>query len=58
MAGKPCIVGKGVIDVRALLKALVNMKFPYHVALEYETDWTAPMPGMIASFEHMRQVLA
>jgi sugar phosphate isomerase/epimerase len=56
--GKPCIVGKGVIDVPAVLRALVNIKFPYHVALEYETDWTAPMPGMKASFEYMRKVLA
>ena len=56
--GKPCIVGTGVIDVPPVLKALVNMKFPYHVALEYETDRTAPMPGMKASFEYMRKVLA
>ena len=55
--GKPCIVGKGVIDVPAVLKSLVNMKFPYHVALEYETDRTAPMPGMKAAFEYMRKVL-
>ncbi len=56
--GKACVVGQGVIDVPAVLKALVNLKFPYHVALEYETDWTAPMPGMKASFEYMRKVLA
>ena len=56
--GKACIVGQGVIDVPAVLRALVNLKFPYHVALEYETDETAPMPGMKASFEHMRKALA
>ena len=56
--GKSCIVGKGVIDVPPVLKELVKMKFPYHVALEYEVDETAPMPGMQASFEYMRKVLA
>jgi sugar phosphate isomerase/epimerase len=56
--GKACIVGRGVIDIPAVLKALVKMKYPYHVALEYETDVSAPMPGMKASFEYMRKVLA
>lgn len=56
--GKACIVGRGVIDIPAVLKALVQMKFPFHVALEYETDVSAPMPGMKASFEYMRKVLA
>lgn len=56
--GEACIVGKGVIDVAAVLRALVNSKFSHHVALEYETDETAPMPGMKASFEYMRNVLA
>ena len=56
--GKACIVGRGVIDIPAVLKALVEMKFPFHVALEYETDESAPMPGMKASFEYMRKVLA
>ena len=56
--GKACIVGRGVVDVPTILKILVKMKFPYHVALEYETDWTAPLPGLKASFEYMRKVLA
>jgi sugar phosphate isomerase/epimerase len=56
--GKACVVGKGVIDVAAVLRALVDSRFPHHVALEYETDEAAPMPGMKASFEFMRKVLA
>jgi len=55
--GKCCIAGEGVIDIPQVLKALVNMKFPYHVALEYEADETAPIPGMKASFEYMRKAL-
>jgi inosose dehydratase len=56
--GKGTIAGKGVIDVPAVLKALVNLKFKYHVALEYEIDEKDPLPGMKASFDYMRQVLA
>lgn len=55
--GKCAIAGKGVIDVPAVLKALVNLKFKYQVALEYEIDENDPMPGMKASFAYMSQVL-
>jgi sugar phosphate isomerase/epimerase len=51
-------VGKGVIDIAGVLKALVGMKFPYHVALEHEADADAPLPGITASFDFMRRVLA
>jgi sugar phosphate isomerase/epimerase len=56
--GKGTVVGKGVIDVPGVLKALVGIKFACHVALEYETDADAPMPGILESFAYMRQVLA
>lgn len=55
--GKCQIVGKGVINTPAVLKALVNMKYKYQVALEYEIDETNPLPGMKASFAYMKQVL-
>jgi inosose dehydratase len=51
-------VGKGVIDIVGVLQALVEMKFPYHVALEYESYSDAPMPGVLESFAYMRGVLA
>jgi hypothetical protein len=51
-------VGKGVIDIPGVLRTLVSLKFPYHVALEYEANAKAPMPGIKASFEYMRKVLA
>lgn len=56
--GSPTEVGRGVIDIPAVLKALVRIKFPYHVALEYEANGDNPMPGMIESFAYMRGVLA
>ena len=56
--GKPIEVGKGVIDIVAVLGTLVKMKWPYHVALEYEVHADNPMPGMIESYAYMRGVLA
>lgn len=56
--GSPTEVGKGVIDIVGVLKALVAAKFPYHIGLEYEANETNPMPGVIESVAYMRGVLA
>jgi inosose dehydratase len=57
-SGKPTEVGKGVIDIVGVLKALVKIKWPYHVALEYEVKSENPLPGVIESFAYMRGILA
>ena len=49
--------GKGVIDLPAVLGFLLKMKFPYHVALEYEINADAPLPGIVESFAYMRGVI-
>jgi sugar phosphate isomerase/epimerase len=51
-------VGKGVIDIVAVFKALLKVKFTGHVALEYEAHGEAPMTGITESFAYMRGVLA
>ena len=51
-------VGKGVIDIVAVMKALIQVKFSGNVALEYEANGDAPMPGVLGSFAYMRGVLA
>ncbi len=56
--GKGIEVGRGIIDIVAVLKELVEIKFPYHVALEYEEKADAPLPGMVESFGYIRGVLA
>ncbi len=56
--GKAIEVGRGVIDIVAVLKKLVEMKFADHVALEYEDKGDAPMAGMTESFGYIRGVLA
>jgi inosose dehydratase len=56
--GEATEVGKGIIDIVAVLRLLVQMRFPYHVALEYEAHGDAPMPGVIESIAYIRGVLA
>jgi len=56
--GKTLVVGNGVIDIPAVLKALLKLKWPYHVALEYEPDAEDPMPGVLQSLAYIRGVLA
>jgi sugar phosphate isomerase/epimerase len=50
-------VGKGVIDIPGVLRALLNLKFKYHVALEYEANANDPMPGIKDSIQYIRRVL-
>jgi hypothetical protein len=40
------------------LKALVKIKYPGHLALEYEPDPDAPMPGIMESCGYIRGALA
>lgn len=56
--GKPTEVGLGVIDIVGVLKALVELRYAFHVGLEYEARETDPMPGVLESFGYMRGVLA
>jgi len=56
--GKAIAVGRGVIDIVGVLKALVEIKYAYNVGLEYEDKENDPMPGVIESFGYMRGVLA
>ena len=51
-------VGQGVMPVRAIFQALVAMKYPGYVDLEYEIKPEDPLPGMVESFAYMRGVLA
>jgi inosose dehydratase len=56
--GKSIEVGRGVIDIVAVLKALLEVKFSGHLALEYEDKGDAPLAGMTESFGYIRGVLA
>ena len=51
-------VGEGAMPVKKIFEALIAMKYPGFVDLEYEIHPDDPMPGVIASFAYMRGVLA
>ena len=56
--GVPTEVGKGVIDIVAVLKTLIKVKYSGHLGLEYEANAEAPMPGITESYAYIRGVLA
>ena len=50
-------VGDGVMPVRKIFEALVEIKYDGYVDLEYEIHPEDPVPGVRKSFAYMRQVL-
>jgi inosose dehydratase len=56
--GETTAMGRGVIDLVGVAKALLDIKFTHHVALEYEADAKNPLPGMSESFAYLRGILA
>ena len=51
-------VGRGVLDIRGMLKALLDIGYVHLVGLEYEKDMNDPIPGAAESFGYIRGVLA
>ena len=50
-------VGEGQLPIRGIFEALINIKYPGWVDLEYEVHGDDPMPGVIGSMAYMRGVL-
>ena len=51
-------VGRGRLDIPTILRTLVEQKYAYHVALEWEGEADHPVPGMAESFGFIRGVLS
>jgi sugar phosphate isomerase/epimerase len=51
-------VGEGKMPIRQIFEALIRIKYPGWVDLEYEVLGDDPMPGVTESFAYMRGVLA
>ena len=56
--GKCVEAGRGVIDIPALLTALVDTGFSGNASFEYEKDENDPLPGLAESVGYVRGVLA
>jgi len=57
-AGREIEVGRGVIDVPALLRMLVKVRYSGIVSFEHESDAKDPLPGLAESVGYVRGVLA
>ncbi|MGA7106766.1 MAG: sugar phosphate isomerase/epimerase [Terracidiphilus sp.] len=51
-------VGQGRMPIREIFEALIKLKYPGWVDLEYEVHGDDPMPGVTESYAYMRGVLA
>lgn len=51
-------VGEGIMPVKQVFEALMQIKYPGTVDLEYEIKADNPFPGVMESFAYMRGVLA
>jgi sugar phosphate isomerase/epimerase len=51
-------VGEGLMPVRGIFKALIDIGYKGFVDLEYEVHEDDPMPGVVESFAFMRGVLS
>jgi inosose dehydratase len=51
-------VGRGVLDIPALIRALLQIEYSGQVGLEYEINEKDPLQGIIESLAYIRGVLA
>ncbi len=54
----PIEVGRGVLDLRSVMRALLEIKFPYLAGFEYEKDADDVLPGLAESVGYIRGILA
>lgn len=57
-AGGPVEIGRGVVDIPSVLKALVRIGYRGMVSIEYEKDGRDPLPGAAESVGYVRGVLS
>ncbi len=55
---QPVEVGRGVLDIRGILRALLEIGYTHHVGLEHEKDMNDPVPGVAESIGYIRGTLA
>ena len=56
--GKTCIIGRGIIDFPAFLKAVSDLQYQGTLALEYEAEGNDPLPGMMESIGYVKGILS
>ena len=56
--GQTLEIGRGVIDIPALLRTLIKIKYARIVSFEYEKDENDPLAGLAESVGYIRGALA
>jgi inosose dehydratase len=56
-SNNPMEVGRGILNEKAIYKAVVDIKFAFMAAFEYEKDEDDPIPGLAESVGYTRAVL-
>jgi len=51
-------VGRGVLDIRGMLKALLEIQYAHHVGFEHERTAEDPLPGLAESVGYTKATLA
>ena len=54
----PIEVGRGILDIREVLRTLLNIRFSEIVSIEYEKDGKDPLPGVAESVGYIRGILS
>jgi sugar phosphate isomerase/epimerase len=50
-------MGRGLLDLPAIMKALVEVKFAHHAGIEFEKDAKDPLPGLAESVGYLRGIM-
>jgi sugar phosphate isomerase/epimerase len=56
--GRTVEAGRGVLDLRSMLQALLEIRYPYLVSFEYEKDADDPIPGLSETVGYTKGLLA
>jgi inosose dehydratase len=55
--GTPVEIGRGVIDIPGIVKALKKINYSYRASIEYEKDGDDPIPGLAESVGYLRGII-
>jgi inosose dehydratase len=55
---RPIELGRGVLDLRGILRALLDVKFAGHLGLEFEKNLNDPIPGTAESIGYLKGLLS
>jgi inosose dehydratase len=55
--GTPVEIGRGVIDIPGIIKALKKINYSQRVAIEFEKDGDDPIPGLAESVGYLRGII-